>query len=189
MTRTGTGLMAKTSEYDRKRSFERTPEPPGSFAGDVDPALANPGNHFVIQQHYATRLHHDVRLEMLNGDTPVLVSWAVPKGLPLRSGVRTLAIHVEDHPWEYRTFSGSIPKGEYGGGEVRIFDQGDYEMLDREPGKLTFRLEGERLRGIWHLIRTGTEQGQGAVARHPLRGSPPPAGAIPAAGAHAGHTR
>ena len=64
--------MAKTSEYDRKRSFERTPEPPGSFAGDVDPgALPDPGSHFVIQQHYATRLHHDVRLEMLNGDTHV----------------------------------------------------------------------------------------------------------------------
>ena len=77
--------MAKASEYDRKRSFERTPEPPGSFDGDVDPAVARTGTHFVIQQHYATRLHHDVRLEMLNGDTPVLVSWAVPKGLPLRS--------------------------------------------------------------------------------------------------------
>jgi bifunctional non-homologous end joining protein LigD len=152
--------MPKTSEYDRKRSFDRTPEPPSAFEGDVDPALARPGNHFVIQQHYATRLHHDVRLEMLNGDVPVLVSWAVPKGLPLRSGVRTLAIHVEDHPWEYRTFSGSIPKGEYGGGEVRIFDQGSYEMLDREPGKLTFRLEGSRLRGIWHFIRTGTESGK-----------------------------
>ena len=152
--------MAETSEYDRKRSFDRTPEPPGYFEGDVDPTVARPGSHFMIHQHYATRLHHDLRLEMLNADTQVLVSWAVPKGLPLRKGVRTLAIHVEDHPWDYRTFSGSIPKGEYGGGEVRIFDQGSYEMLERAPGKLTFRLVGDRLRGIWHLIRTGTEGGK-----------------------------
>jgi bifunctional non-homologous end joining protein LigD len=74
--------------------------------------------------------------------------------------VNTLAIHVEDHPWEYRTFTGSIPQGEYGGGEVRIFDQGAYEMLARESGKLNFRLEGDRLRGIWRLIRTRVERGK-----------------------------
>ncbi|MGH9283228.1 MAG: DNA polymerase ligase N-terminal domain-containing protein, partial [Acidimicrobiales bacterium] len=69
---------------------------------------------------------------MLNGPTPVLVSWAVPKNLPLRRGVRVLAIRTEDHPYEYGTFSGSIPKGNYGAGEVRIFDTGSYELLEQE---------------------------------------------------------
>jgi bifunctional non-homologous end joining protein LigD len=97
---------------------------------------------------------------MLNGATPVLVSWAVPKNLPLRKGVRVLAIRTEDHPFEYGTFSGSIPKGNYGAGEVRIFDTGEYELLEQEPAKLTFRLRGRRLQGVWHLIRTGVKGGK-----------------------------
>ena len=149
------------SEYQKKREFDRTPEPPTTVVtGDVDPFTAPPGDRFVIQQHYATRLHHDVRLEMLNGDTPVLVSWAVPKGLPRERGERALAIHTEDHPMEYRTFEGSIPEGNYGAGEVRIFDQGTYEMVDRSDDRITFRLEGERLRGVYHLVRTGMKDGK-----------------------------
>lgn len=97
---------------------------------------------------------------MLNGPTPVLVSWAVPKNLPLRKGVRVLAIRTEDHPHEYGTFSGSIPKGNYGAGEVRIFDTGEYELLEQERAKLTFRLRGHRLQGVWHMVRTGDKGGK-----------------------------
>jgi bifunctional non-homologous end joining protein LigD len=149
------------SEYGRKRSFEATPEPPTEVVeGDVDPFTAPPGERFVIQQHYATRLHHDVRLEMLNGDTPVLVSWAVPKRLPRHRGERHLAIHTEDHPMGYADFAGSIPEGNYGAGEVRIFDRGSYEMVERTEDRITFRLQGERLDGTFHLILTGTEDGK-----------------------------
>ena len=149
------------SEYDERRAFDKTPEPPGEqVTDDVDPLTAPVGEQFVIGQHYATRLHHDVRLEMMNGDVPVLVSWAIPKGLPKRRGERHLAIHVEDHPIEYLTFSGSIPEGEYGGGEVRIFDHGTYELVERNRERLTVRLHGERLAGIWHLVHTGPKDGK-----------------------------
>jgi len=97
---------------------------------------------------------------MLNETTPVLVSWAVPKGLPRRKGLRHLAIRTEDHPMGYATFSGTIPEGEYGGGEVRIFDQGTYEMVSRSDDRITFRLHGERLAGIWHLVSTGLKDGK-----------------------------
>lgn len=150
-----------TSSYHAKRSFDSTPEPPADHvAEDVDPLSAPVGDSFVIQQHHATALHHDLRLEMLTGETPVLVSWAVPKGLPRRKGERHLAIRTEDHPMAYATFSGSIPEGEYGGGEVRIFDHGSYEMVDRSEDRLTFRLAGERLVGVWHLVHTGTKDGK-----------------------------
>ena len=149
------------STYDEKRVFDKTPEPPAEHdAADVDPLTALVGHQFVIQQHHATALHHDVRLEMMNGEAPVLVSWAVPKGLPRRRGQRHLAIRTEDHPMGYATFTGSIPQGEYGGGEVRIFDHGEYEMVDRNEERLTFRLEGERLAGIWHLVHTGPKDGK-----------------------------
>jgi bifunctional non-homologous end joining protein LigD len=97
---------------------------------------------------------------MLNDQTPVLVSWAVPKGLPRRRGERHLAIRTEDHPMAYATFSGSIPEGEYGGGEVRIFDHGSYELVDRSDDRLTFRLAGDRLAGVWHLVHTGAKDGK-----------------------------
>ena len=97
---------------------------------------------------------------MMNGDTPVLVSWAVPNNLPQRKGERHLAVHVEDHPFGYGTFSGTIPAGNYGAGEVRIFDSGTYEVLEQEPKKLTIRLKGERLRGEWHLVQTGGKADQ-----------------------------
>ena len=118
------------------------------------------GSRFVIHQHHATALHHDLRLEMLNGDDPVLVSWAVPKGLPRRRGQRHLAIHVEDHDIGYASFAGTIPEGQYGGGEVRIFDEGRYELVDRSDERVTFRLNGRRLSGIWHLVHTGLESGR-----------------------------
>jgi bifunctional non-homologous end joining protein LigD len=138
-------------DYAAKRAFEETPEPAPAVEGNVDPTTARPGTLFVIQQHHATRLHFDLRLEMFNGDTPVLVSWAVPKNLPQHKGQPHLAVHVEDHPFDYATFSGTIPAGNYGAGEVRIFDTGTYELLEQEPGKLTFRLKGERMKGVYHL--------------------------------------
>jgi len=127
---------------------------------DVDPLTAPMGASFVIQQHHATAFHHDFRLEMLNGDTPVLVSWAIPKGLPRRKGMRHLAIRTPDHSMEHATFSGSIPDEEYGGGEVRIFDQGEYDMLSRDDERITFRLDGSRWAGVWHLVHTGPKAGK-----------------------------
>ena len=146
--------MANTRDYADKRSFDQTPEPASSVRGNLDPTTARPGESFMVHQHHATRLHFDLRLEMSHGDTPVLVSWAVPKNLPRKKGKPHLAIHVEDHPFDYGYFSGTIPAGNYGAGEVRIFDSGTYEVLEQEPAKLTLRLEGERLRGVYHLIQT-----------------------------------
>ncbi|HVF53110.1 MAG TPA: non-homologous end-joining DNA ligase [Actinomycetota bacterium] len=140
--------------YSKKRSFDRTPEPQPEVDGNVDPTTARPGPTFMIHQHHARRLHFDLRLEMMNGKVPVLVSWAVPKNLPRARGKPHLAVHVEDHPFEYGSFSGTIPAGNYGAGEVRIFDRGTYEVLEQEEDKLTFRLKGERLQGIWHMVRT-----------------------------------
>ena len=146
--------MAKARDYADKRSFDKTPEPEATQRGNLDPTTARPGKTFMIHQHHATRLHFDLRLEMSGGNTPVLVSWAVPKNLPMKKGKPHLAVHVEDHPFEYGSFSGMIPAGNYGAGEVRIFDSGTYEVLEQEPAKLTFRLEGDRLRGVYHLIQT-----------------------------------
>lgn len=138
---------------------------------DLDPVTAPTGDTCVIQQHHATALHHDLRLEMMNGEIPVLVSWTVPKGLPRRRGERHLAIRTEDHPIEYATFSGSIPEAEYRGRgpEVR---PGRYEMVDRNQERLTFRLDGERLRGLYHLVHTGPRDGKDGW----LAGSRPCAG-------------
>jgi bifunctional non-homologous end joining protein LigD len=104
---------------------------------------------FVIQRHAARRLHYDFRLER-NG---ALASWAVPKGVPLRSGERHLAVHVEDHPLDYADFEGVIPAGQYGAGTVEIWDRGTYELLEeKRNGGLTVRLRGERLDGVWTLV-------------------------------------
>jgi bifunctional non-homologous end joining protein LigD len=120
-------------------------------AGIPVPALLTPGRRFVIQQHHARRLHHDVRFE----HEGVLVSFAVPKRLPEEPGVRHLAVNTEDHPLDYLTFTGSIPPGEYGGGEVRLFDLGTYEPLEVADGKWTVRLHGSRYHGAeYHFIRT-----------------------------------
>ncbi|MCA1841234.1 MAG: non-homologous end-joining DNA ligase [Actinobacteria bacterium] len=169
--------MSDPRDYADKRAFDETPEPPPEVEGNVDPGRALPGKTFVIHQHHATRLHFDLRLEMLNGKTPVLVSWAVPKNLPYKPGEVHLAVHVEDHPFEYGSFSGSIPKGNYGAGEVRIFDAGNYEVLEQEPGKVTFRLQGRRMKGIWHLFRTRKGDGKDdwlVRIREDERGDPDP---------------
>ena len=129
-------------EYRRKRDPKKTKEP---FTGR--PHTGAPT--FVIQRHDARRLHYDFRLER-NG---ALASWAVPKGLPLEPGVRALAVHVEDHPLDYGSFEGEIPKGQYGAGTVEIWDRGTYDLLEeKKDGGLTVRLHGERLEGTWTLI-------------------------------------
>jgi bifunctional non-homologous end joining protein LigD len=136
-------------EYQRKRNFTRTPEPKGSVR-------KSRGNSYLIQKHAARRLHYDLRLE-LDG---VLLSWAVPKGPSLDPKERRLAVHVEDHPLDYGDFEGSIPKGEYGGGTVLLWDRGTWEP-EGDPheglrrGDFKFRLHGEKLRGSWVLVRMG----------------------------------
>jgi bifunctional non-homologous end joining protein LigD len=130
-------------QYLGMRDFAATPEPAGGT-----PTAS--GNSFVIQRHDATRLHYDLRLER----DGVLVSWAVPKGLPLVKGERHLAVQTEDHPMEYGSFAGTIPKGHYGAGEVRIWDRGTYDLLEWTEKKVGFRLNGERHRGEYHLVKT-----------------------------------
>jgi bifunctional non-homologous end joining protein LigD len=132
------------SEYKRKRRFDVTPEPEGAVAEASEQPL------YMIHKHHARRLHYDLRLER----DGVLVSFAVPKGLPEEPNVRRLAVHVEDHPMDYAHFEGRIPEGEYGAGEVRIFDWGTYEAPEWTEKKITLRLRGERLQGEYHLVRT-----------------------------------
>ena len=119
---------------------------------------------FVVQRHRARRLHYDVRLE-IDG---VLVSWAVPRGPTLDPGVRRLAVHVEDHPLDYLDFEGVIPRGEYGAGDVVVWDRGTYRLAKGDDpatemarGELHIDLFGERLRGRMALIRTGRRTGEG----------------------------
>jgi bifunctional non-homologous end joining protein LigD len=130
------------SEYRRKRDPKETPEPFGGAKRGKKPI-------FVVQRHDARRLHYDFRLER-NG---ALASWAVPKGVPLEPGARSLAVHVEDHPLEYAKFHGEIPKGQYGAGSVEIWDNGTYELLEeKRNGQLTVELHGKRLNGRWTLV-------------------------------------
>jgi bifunctional non-homologous end joining protein LigD len=136
--------VAKLTEYRRKRDPRKTPEPSGRPRKTKKKAPL-----FVVQRHDARRLHYDFRLER----DGVLLSWAVPKGVPLAPGQQHLAVHVEDHPLEYATFEGEIPKGQYGAGTVEIWDTGTYELLDeKKDGGLTVRLEGKRLSGTWALV-------------------------------------
>jgi len=107
-------------------------------------------SRFVVQKHHATRLHYDFRLEM----DGVLKSWAVPKGPPTGSGIRRLAVQVEDHPVSYIDFQGDIAEGSYGAGRVEIWDKGEYRLQQQEPDLLTFELHGDRLRGEYALVHT-----------------------------------
>lgn len=140
--------------YNRKRDFHRTPEPRGRKAKAS-------GNSFVIQKHDARRLHYDFRLEM----DGVLKSWAVTRGPSLVPGEKRLAVHVEDHPLEYGGFEGTIPKGEYGGGTVIVWDRGTWEPhgdphKGYKKGHLEFDLHGEKLEGAWHLVRMQGKPGE-----------------------------
>ena len=135
-------MSDRLTEYRRKRDPGSTPEPfEGGREGDAP--------IFVVQRHDARRLHYDFRLER----DGVLLSWAVPKGVPLEPGQQRLAVHVEDHPLEYARFEGEIPAGQYGAGTVELWDQGTYELVeDKKDGGMTVRLHGERLRGTWALV-------------------------------------
>ena len=140
-------------KYHEKRNFKKTSEPKGT--------ISHQHHHlYVIQKHAASHLHYDFRIE-LNG---VLKSWAIPKGPCLDPAVKRLAIHVEDHPVEYGFFEGIIPKGEYGGGTVMLWDKGIWKPLDDNPqkayekGHLRFELEAEKLNGRWDLVRFKDEQ-------------------------------
>jgi bifunctional non-homologous end joining protein LigD len=136
-------------DYSRKRSFAKTPEP------EPREKSTPAGNYFCVQRHDATRLHYDFRLEV----DGTLKSWAVPKGPSLEPLAKHLAMHVEDHPLDYGGFEGNIPKGEYGGGSVMLWDRGTYELLGDGPankqierGDFKFRLHGEKLRGEFALV-------------------------------------
>jgi len=143
------------AKYNAKRDFKKTAEPAGVAAKPL-PYAERPAKQlrFVIQKHWASRLHYDFRLEM----DGVMVSWAVPKGPSFDPKVKSMAIHVEDHPIDYNTFEGTIPKGEYGGGKVIIWDRGTWEPVGDPQdglakGKIVFHLHGQKLAGLWELVR------------------------------------
>ena len=148
--------------YHQKRHFDRTPEPRGT---------RRPGRgalRFVVQKHEASRLHYDFRLE-LDG---VLLSWAVPKGPSLDPNDKRMAVHVEDHPFEYGDFEGVIPAKQYGAGTVMLWDRGIW--IPREDpregyakGKLKFELRGEKLQGGWNLVRSRSAKAFGSLRSWP----------------------
>ncbi|MDQ1724343.1 MAG: bifunctional non-ous end joining protein LigD, partial [Frankiaceae bacterium] len=135
--------------YRSKRDFSRTTEPRGT-PGDS----TQDGPRFVLQEHHATALHWDLRLER-NGVGP---SWALPKGMPLEKGVNHLAVQTEDHPLSYFSFDGSIPEGQYGGGRVIVWDAGTYELHEWTDDKVSFTVHGRRVDGRYTLFRTKGKQ-------------------------------
>ncbi|MEO7413735.1 MAG: non-homologous end-joining DNA ligase [Opitutaceae bacterium] len=146
---------ASLRAYEKKRDFTVTDEPPPDT-----PAKKTAGGkaalRFVIQKHAASHLHYDLRLEM----DGTLKSWAVPKGLPYDLGVKRSAFEVEDHPIDYLRFEGTIPKGQYGGGTVMVWDIGTYEVLEgsHAKGKLSLMLHGKKLEGEWHIFRIRSDE-------------------------------
>jgi bifunctional non-homologous end joining protein LigD len=151
------------AEYSRKRDFSRTrePGPVVEAARTPPPTLASSTRQFVVQKHAARRLHYDLRLEL--GGT--LKSWAVTRGPSLVAGEKRLAVRTEDHPLQYLDFEGNIPKGEYGGGAMIVWDRGTWSA-DTDPerglnkGHLDISLDGSRLKGRWHLVRMRSRPGE-----------------------------
>jgi bifunctional non-homologous end joining protein LigD len=148
----GRKRRARLPEYEAKRDFSVTPEPP---PGRAEPSPGAPT--FMVHKHHARRLHYDLRLEM----DGALASWAIPKGPSYDPGIKRLAVQTEDHPLEYGGFEGRIPDGEYGAGDSLIWDRGTYDTVppgqapaQRKKGHLEIELRGEKLRGRWHLVRT-----------------------------------
>ena len=134
---------AQLDAYARKRDFEKTPEPAAKI-----PEVT--GNSFVVHRHHASRLHYDLRLEQ----DGVLKSWAVPKGLPPHPGVKRLAVQTEDHPMEYLTFDGRIPKGQYGAGEMWVYATGKYQRLKEKKDGFYFRLNSKEITGEFRIHNT-----------------------------------
>jgi bifunctional non-homologous end joining protein LigD len=137
------------SEYSSKRDFEKTPEPIGGQKKSTKLI-------YVIQEHHARRLHWDLRLEKAG----VLKSWAIPKGIPEAPKIRHLAIETEDHPYDYASFEGTIPQGQYGAGLVKIWDSGQYTPKVWEPDKIEVKLDGQRLHGNYVLVRLKKSENQ-----------------------------
>ena len=149
--------MKNLEQYNQKRDFKQTSEPEGKLRESSGKLK------FVVQRHAASHLHYDLRLEM----DGVLKSWAVPKGPSLNASDKRLAMMTEDHPYEYKDFEGSIPEGNYGAGEMEIWDSGTYEPLNKIKGKsddlvmraelhkesLKFILHGEKLKGEFALVK------------------------------------
>ena len=138
------------SIYQKKRKFTKTPEPKGAHPSlpPLDKGRRG-GIRFVVQEHHASHLHWDFRLE-LDG---VLKSWAVPKGVPTKAGIKHLAVQVEDHPVEYITFHGVIPAGQYGAGRVLIWDKGTYQLLEKTAKAIKVNLKGKKLKGEFVLFK------------------------------------
>ncbi len=143
------------SEYRRKRDFGATPEP-----GPRDDNAAA-GNRFVVQEHSATRLHWDLRLER----DGVAVSWAVPNGIPEVPGENRMAVHTEDHPLEYLSWEGVIPKGNYGAGTMKVWDAGTYDTHEWTDAKATVTFHGEQVQGRYHLFQIGGREGKDWMIR------------------------
>jgi bifunctional non-homologous end joining protein LigD len=148
-------MIKKLEEYNRKRNFEKTWEPEGKTQKTEE------GLKFVVQHHIARRDHYDFRLEW----DGTLLSWAVPKGPSYNTRDKRLSVQVEDHPLEYRNFEGTIPKGEYGGGVVMLWDEGYWEPQGNvdeslSEGSIKFILKGSRLKGKWALIRLKAKAGE-----------------------------
>ena len=151
--KSGRSKAKSLESYRAKRKFESTTEPKGKGSPGEDYS-------FVVQKHRARRLHYDLRLAMGG----VLKSWALPRGPSLDPAEKRLAVMVEDHPLEYANFEGVIPKGNYGAGEVIVWDRGKYR-IDGDPfeqlnaGKLAFELDGQKLHGRFHLVKTHSAKG------------------------------
>ena len=157
-------------EYNKKRDFTKTPEP----KGDATPYITS--QRFVCQRHQARRLHYDLRLEI--GGT--LKSWAIPKGPSMNHSDKRLAVRTEDHPINYLHFHGTIPDGNYGAGEMIIWDSGTFD-IDRSEldfpveeqlasGNLKLLFHGNRIKGKFALVRTGVTQREGAMVAHQEKG-------------------
>ncbi len=133
------------TQYKKKRNFSKTPEPKPKSSKSKSKKLI-----YLIHEHHASHLHWDLRLE-ING---VLKSWAIPKQPPTIKGIKRLAIQVEDHPLNYANFQGIIPEGNYGAGDVKIWDKGTYELIEKTSKKIEFKLHGKKLKGDYVLIKT-----------------------------------
>ena len=129
-------------KYQQKRNFKKTKEPKGR-------ELLIKESFFVIQEHWASHHHFDLRLAL----DKTLKSWAIPKEPPIKKGEKRLAVQVEDHPLEYASFEGEIPEGEYGGGKVKIWDKGKLKIYKKEDKLIDFNLEGKKLKGNFVLLQ------------------------------------
>ena len=171
----------KLDDYRQRRDPSVTPEPVPPTAGRRGRGRGPQPKMFVIQEHHARSLHWDFRLER----DGVLVSWAVPKGLPLDKKTNHLAVHTEDHPLEYATFAGTIPEGEYGGGEVSVWDSGTYDELKWSDREVMVFLHGHRVQGTYVLFATkdsrtgGVGEGSRAWMIHRMDDAPPGYAPIP----------